>query len=304
MIRELTPWGAHLGARSGISCLGILMAGLMTAPARTQAPTNEPPPSPLPATLPGVPQSPGNYKLSQCGSGQLTVPANYIRASQIPPSWRVGQIVIGKLNFTTNGKSPEYKLGNGPESEVDEEHSIWCLTYGYSGTAYTLQTNARWWHQTTDIQPGFNNRNSRNIYYDTIITVTTRQWVGNAPSPGQPTLSIQNGGTTKHQYRSVAMSSGVSLPQIITKTGSIKYYLKGGKMGTVVDREITADTTDQHPTTAYLELDDWTWGRWDTPYSGEIATVNNYIDYHTKPIPGYTWLEVDAIWSTKPGPGQ
>jgi hypothetical protein len=285
------------------------MAVLMTVLAAAQIPPKTPPVSPLPGTLPGVPMPPGIYNKSQCPSGksgQLTNPANYIRAAQIPSSWPVGQIVTGNLNFTTNGKSPEYKVGNGQASEIDEEHSIWCLTYTYSSaTGYTVQTDARWWHQKTEIEPGFDDKiNDKN--YDTLITVTTQTWYANAATHGQSTLSIRK--RAKSGYRSLAMSSGVSLPEILTETGKNTYYLKGGEMGMVVEEVDTPATKDVHPMTAFLEIDDWTWGQWDGPYAGEISTINNYIDYHTKPLSGYpkgyTWLEVDAIWKTTPGPGQ
>jgi hypothetical protein len=292
-------------ALSEISILLTLAAGLLAATALAQMPTSAPPVSPLPSTLPGVPKFKGNTSLSQCPSaGRLTVPANYIHASQVPNSWKLGQIVIGKFNFNTNGKSPEYPLGAGSTTEVDEEHSLWCLTYSHP-VGYSLQTNATWWHQKTVIQRGFVNAFFLNVSYDTKITVSTQDSLGNAPSDGQPTLTIQLGGPNGAQFRSLAMSSGVSLPQIYTETGTMIFYLKGGVNGTIINNPGPSTMVpDKNPMTVFLQISDWRWGQWDTPYSGEVGSLNDYITYITKPTPGVKWLDVDAIWNTKPGPGQ
>jgi hypothetical protein len=284
--------------------LVILAAGLLVHTGLAQIPpsTLPLPVSPLPGTLPGVPHppAPGVTSVNQCGSGQLTVPANYLNAYQVPNTWRLGQIVIGQLNFTTNGKSPEYSIGaDRTATEIDEEHSVWCLTYNHAA-GYTLKTGAKWWHQKTEIKTGF-----LNASYDTTITVTTQDSIQSAPSDGQPTLTIQKGGSGLANYRAVVMSSGVSLPQIYTETGKMVFYLKGGVNGKIVNNPGNGPMSpDLHPMTVFLQIGNWMLGKWDTPYSGEITAQNDYVDYHTRPLPGIEWLEVHAIWNTKPGPGQ
>jgi hypothetical protein len=280
----------------------ILAACLPTAQAQMPGSTPPTPVSPLPGTLPGAPKSPGDSSLSQCGSGRLTNPANYLHAYQVPNTWRLGQIVIGNFNFTTDGKSPEYSLGaDRTATEVDEEHSLWCLNYKHDQATgrYYVETQAKWWRQKTEIKTGF-----LNASYDTTITVTTQDWVQNAASPGQTSLTIQKGGSGLANYRAVVMSTGVSLPQIVTETSIITFYLKGGKYGKVVSRVFGSSGTDPHPMTVFLQIGNWILGQWDTPYSGEITAQNDYVDYHTRPLPGEEWLEVHAIWNTKPGPGQ
>ena len=278
----------------------ILAAGLLAATAPAQVPTGKPPPR--------APTSPMQTSLSQCGSAQLTVPANYLRASQVPSTWRVDQIVIGSFNFTTNGKSPEYPMAAGSNTkEVVEEHSVWCLTYQHTqARGYFVQTTAKWWHRQTHTQTvsGTVSTGLRNVSYDTIVTVITQKWLQNAASPGQTSLTIQNGGTGVIKHRSVVMSTGISLPQILTQTETVTSYYQGGPKGSVVYQVTVPFTPDPNTMIVFLSIGNWMVGQWDTPYSGEITAQNDYINYISRPPLVEEWLEVHAIWKTTPGPGQ
>ena len=277
----------------------ILAVGLLLAvgPARAIGQSAGPPPDPCPDLTKAL-QPVTTLPIASCGDAMPQ--GNFVRSNQVPPAPQNGQFVYGTLDFSTDGKSPEYRVQTN-WTRVEEEHSLWCLQY--YRTASQLRTNAKqWFHRTMDTVVDFSGGPNTKV-----VTLKTITLVGNIPPVGSATLTIANlRGADGSTDRGLTMSSGVSLPQIVVQEVNRQFNFPQG--GGACQEVSKPGGVQKHPMTAFLQIDDqWMWGLWTSPYSGKIGTTNNYPTYVLKPPPGAPkgakgtpWLTVDAMWNTQP----